>query len=564
MEQLRILIAIVLSFLVFFLWNTFFMDSDAPQKPRPAAVATGEKDQAAALKGAESPSQAPAPAGQSPSLSASGEAEKSPTLPSGQAPPRSITVDTPLYSATLSARGANFTSFILKGYRETVAPDSAQLQMVPASFVDGTVQVGLEGGAISGLKEAVFDSSFSGGRLDVSDKPRVLSFSWTSPEGVTLEKHYAFTPDDYRVELRVVLRNGSAQFIKDSLFVSIFKMKPSTASTVGFEGPAALINGSLKQVDLDDLEDKNVFSGKIRWIALQSRYFLSAVVPQAEEEASMKVLAHEDGRVEAQYIYAAGEIPAGGSSEFVQKVLIGPKSLKLLSRYGDKLSKVIDFGWFDIVAKPGVYILNFIYDFIPNYGVAIIILTILTKILLWPLGQKSYKSMAQMKKLQPLITDLRAKYANDKKKMNEEVMNLYRTYKVNPMGGCLPMVVQIPIFIALYRMLYETIELRHAPFFGWINDLSAPDRLFDFGFSIPLMEPPYGIPVLTLVMGATMFLQQKMTPPMGDPTQAKMMMLLPVVFTFIFINFSSGLVLYWLVNNVFSISQQYYTNQRNA
>ena len=146
--------------------------------------------------------------------------------------------------------------------------------------------------------------------------------------------------------------------------------------------------------------------------------------------------------------------------------------------------------------------------------------------------------------------------------MNEEIMGLYKTYKINPMGGCLPMIAQIPVFFALYRMLYEAIELRHAPFFGWITDLSAPDRLFHFSFSIPFMQPPYGIPVLTLVMGGTMLLQQKMTPSPGDPAQAKMMMLMPVVFTFIFINFSSGLVLYWLVNNVLSISQQYYITKK--
>ena len=169
-----------------------------------------------------------------------------------------------------------------------------------------------------------------------------------------------------------------------------------------------------------------------------------------------------------------------------------------------------------------------------------------------------------MKKLQPLMAELREKYKNNKQKMNQEIMGLYKTYKVNPLGGCLPMVVQIPIFFALYRMLYEAIELRHAPFFGWINDLAAPDRLFNFDFSIPFMQPPYGIPVLTIIMGGTMFLQQKMSPPMGDPAQAKMMLLMPVIFTFIFINFSSGLVLYWLVSNVLSILQQYYIQKRFA
>jgi YidC/Oxa1 family membrane protein insertase len=172
--------------------------------------------------------------------------------------------------------------------------------------------------------------------------------------------------------------------------------------------------------------------------------------------------------------------------------------------------------------------------------------------------------MGEMRRLQPLMQEIREKYKDDKTRMNQEMMALYRTYKVNPMGGCLPMLIQLPVFFALYRMLYSAIELRHAPFFGWINDLSAPDRLFHFGFKIPFMDPPYGIPVLTLVMGATMLIQQKMSPQAGDPSQAKMMMLMPVVFTFIFINFSSGLVLYWLVSNLFSIAQQYYTQKQMA
>jgi len=208
--------------------------------------------------------------------------------------------------------------------------------------------------------------------------------------------------------------------------------------------------------------------------------------------------------------------------------------------------------------------MNFLYQYVPNYGLAIIILTVFIKIILWPLGQKSYKSMNDMKKLQPIIAEFREKYKGDKQKMNQEMMALYKTYKINPMGGCLPMIAQIPVFFALYRMLYEAIELRHAPFFGWINDLSAPDRLFRFDFAIPLMQPPYGIPVLTIIMGASMLLQQKMTPAAGDPMQQKMMMLMPLVFTFIFINFSSGLVLYWLVNNIISIAQQYFTAKKNA
>jgi len=238
--------------------------------------------------------------------------------------------------------------------------------------------------------------------------------------------------------------------------------------------------------------------------------------------------------------------------------------MKVLKEVGYDLDEAVNFGLFDFIAKPCVWLMNQIYQVIPNYGIAIIILTLLSKIILWPLGNKSYKSMSDMKKLQPLMAEIREKYKSDKKKQQQEIMSLYRTYKINPVGGCLPMIAQIPVFFALYRMLYEAIELRHAPFFGWITDLSAPDRLFRFGFTVPFMQPPYGIPVLTLVMGATMLIQQKMSPPPGDPGQAKMMMLMPVVFTVIFINFSSGLVLYWLVNNLLSIGQQYYVTKKRA
>ena len=208
--------------------------------------------------------------------------------------------------------------------------------------------------------------------------------------------------------------------------------------------------------------------------------------------------------------------------------------------------------------------LRFFNHYINNYGVSIILLTILIKILFWPLTHKSYKSMGEMKKLQPRMAKIREKYKDNKQQMNREMMALYKTYKVNPMGGCLPMVIQIPVFFALFRILGNAIELRHAPFMLWINDLSAPDRLFNLPFQVPLMAPPTGIPVLTLLMGASMFLQQKMTPTPGDPTQAKIMMFLPIIFTFMFINFPSGLVLYWLVNNILSIGQQYRIQKRSA
>jgi YidC/Oxa1 family membrane protein insertase len=376
-----------------------------------------------------------------------------------------------------------------------------------------------------------------------------------------------FSPEEYTIGLNVNIKNGSSHTFNDKIKLSLIKYFKQEKAMYGFEGPSALINNKLEQIKTKKLEDKSIFSGNFKWIALQDRYFMSSILPlnnEDAEEGTMKLL-FKDNILEAHYILPNIMVNPGTQKKIEYKLFLGPKSMKVLKKTGHSLDKAIDFGMFDILAKPCLWIMNFLHDnLIQNYGIAIIILTIFTKILLWPLGAKSYKSMGEMKKIQPLMVELREKYKNDKKKMNQEVMLLYKTYKVNPLGGCLPMVVQIPVFFALYRMLYEAIELRHAPFFLWINDLSAPDRLFNFDFSIPFMQAPYGIPVLTIIMGGSMLLQQKMSPPMGDPAQAKMMMFMPIIFTVIFINFSSGLVLYWLTNNLLSIAQQHYIMKKNA
>jgi YidC/Oxa1 family membrane protein insertase len=209
----------------------------------------------------------------------------------------------------------------------------------------------------------------------------------------------------------------------------------------------------------------------------------------------------------------------------------------------------MNLGWFGPISLLLLRIMNFSHRLTGNYGVDIILLTCLVKIVFWPLTQKSFKSMREMQKLQPEMQKLREKYKDDAKQMNTEIMELYKRHKVNPLGGCLPMVLQIPVFFGLYQLLANIIQLRHAPFVLWIHDLSAPERLDVMG---------YGIPVLTLLLGASMFLQQKMAPPAGDPTQQKIMMFMPLIFTFMFIGFPAGLTLYWLTNNVLTIAQQYF------
>ncbi|HZE21985.1 MAG TPA: membrane protein insertase YidC, partial [Desulfobaccales bacterium] len=241
----------------------------------------------------------------------------------------------------------------------------------------------------------------------------------------------------------------------------------------------------------------------------------------------------------------------GQTAQVSYLLYFGPKNIKDLNPYG--LARAVNFGWFDFLGKPLLFVLNWLDSFCGNYGWSIIVLTVLLRIVFWWPNHKSYKSMKDMQKLQPKVAKIREKYKDDREAMNKELMALYRTFKVNPMAGCLPMLLQLPVFIALYNVLGYAIELRHAPFVPvlpfthivWLADLSAKD---------PLLITP-------LLMGATMFIQQKMTPTAGDPTQAKMMMFLPVVFTFLFLNFASGLVIYWLVNNILSIAQQYYTNK---
>ena len=556
MDQARLVIAIVLSVMVFLVWQFFFVDQEAVRKSAPQSKQPPAQEQP--VQTAQPyPQQTPtADAAQT----SAGAPVSSPALIA-----QTITVDTPLYRLKLSEKGAAVTSIVLKNYRETVKEDSPLKELLPPEKSIETVLVGFAGKSLPGLDNAVFSSNFKMDTVDVKDAAQQISFAWKSEQGVLVEKTYKFSPDSYLIGLDVAIKNGSSQTIQDKLFVALKSATPSDTRMYGFEGPSALIDKQLNEVDIDDIEDQNVFDGNVKWVALQDRYFMMGVIPEQVGPASMRLYLKGNDLIEAQYAQADGTIGAGTQHSYQYLLFFGPKSMDVLGAVGHSLNKALDFGMFDFLAKPCVWLMNKVYSVIPNYGIAIIILTILIKIILWPLGSKSYKSMSEMKKIQPLMKEIREKYKNDKKKMNEEVMSLYRTYKINPLGGCLPMVVQLPVFFALYRMLYQAIELRHAPFFLWIDDLSAPDRLFRFDVaSIPFMEPPYGIPVLTIIMGGTMLLQQKMSPPMGDPTQAKMMMFMPVIFTVIFINFSAGLVLYWLVNNILSISQQYYIQKKYA
>lgn len=551
MDQARMLIAIVLSFLVFFVWSYFFTEKPDTEKSAQAPPAEETRT------GETAPS--------------TYEPEKTAAHTLKETQPREpaldidvITVTSPLYTVKISEHRAAFKSYVLHDYREAVDADADLKELISAESETGSVLLGFADKASPNLSDAVFQADISSDSLFIRDNTQSLVFTWTSPGGVVVEKIFSFTPDSYYIDMTVNVKNGSEGVLKDNLTLSLTSQNTENKSRYGFEGPCALIDKTFEKIEIDDIEENNLFQGLLKWIAIQDRYFISSIIPKKIEEARMTLSLDPGMGLEAMYSLPMDGLHPNTQQSYEYTIYFGPKSVNILKSCNCELDKAINFGWFDIIAKPCLWLMNFFYSYIPNYGLAIILLTVLVKLLFWPLGSKSYKSMNEMKKLQPLMAEIREKYKDDKKRMNEEVMGLYKTYKVNPLGGCLPMVAQIPVFFALYQMLYGAIELRHAPFFGWIIDLSAPDRLFNFDFTIPFVEPPTGIPVLTIVMGATMLIQQKLQPPMGDPTQAKMMMFMPIIFTVIFVNFSSGLVLYWLINNVLSIAQQYYISKAKA
>ena len=474
-----------------------------------------------------------------------------------------IRIETELYTAIFSGSGPLIKSFKLKKYLSKLEKGSPLRELIHVKNKDGYgFNLGFSGQNIPNINWATYKVNRHDINIRTGDQPNELVYDWKSPQGIEIQTRFLFYADEYKIDLSVIINNKSEYLLDDNLLLNLAHFPQETKKSYGaFEGMALLLGNKLKEVKVKKLKDQ-VFSGQIPWMAYEEPYFMAAIINEKSEKATVKSTILPDGEIRISYI--SPSLNLGQAEKIIEKftLYLGPRDLYILKALNKKLEKAINFGWFDIIAKPLLVTLRFFNKYLANYGLSIILLTIIIKILFWPLTHKSYQSMKEMRKLQPMMAKIREKYKGNKQEMQKQLMGLYKTYKINPMGGCLPMIVQIPVFFALFRVLPNSIELRHAPFILWVKDLSAPDRLFSFPFQIPFMAPPYGIPVLTLIMGASMFLQQKMTPTPGDPAQAKMMMLLPIVFTFLFINFPSGLVLYWLVNNVLSIAQQYRINRQ--
>ncbi len=459
-----------------------------------------------------------------------------------------IKVETPLYSAVIYSGGGILRSFTLKNYDETINVDSPKVNLVSAQAAQ-TAPLGL---TVNGQPSwSTGQWSFSGSDLNLkAGEQGSLTFTGMV-DGIRVTRVISFNADNYLMSEKVLVASAdqAPRSVRLGFIVS------ATPFSNGKYDPTRLAwdaDRSFKEETSEStLTETGILEqGIFNWAGVMSNYFMNVTAPADPANLTLK------GRVQGGVWRLALERPDmvtasnGAETPVAVNWWFGPKDRAMLSAAPDNLSDAVNFGMFSIIARPLLTILAFFHSFVGNWGIAILMLTFCIRVVFWPLSQKSYKSMEQMKKLQPMMQKLREKYKDDKEALNKEMMQLYKTYKVNPAGGCLPILVQIPVFIGLYQALLNSIELRHASFIEylpftnitWLADLSAADPFY----------------ITPLLMGASMFLQQRLTPAAGDPTQQKVMMFMPVIFTVMFINFPAGLVIYWLCNNILSIGQQWW------
>ena len=365
---------------------------------------------------------------------------------------------------------------------------------------------------------------------------------------------FTFYPDQYLVDVVHTVDNETGAEFRANLFAQITHDGEVGASSAPFMGPRPYVGAALttpdtryEKIAFEDVEEEQ-FRQEVDggWIAILQHYFLSTWVPNDQANYLYYGMRDQAGRYRFGFTGPEFTVPAGDSAELGLRFYAGPKTQSALSEIADHLELTVDYGWLWFISMPLFYVLDFAHSLVGNWGVAIIILTIIVKLVLYPLSAMSYKSMAKMRTVTPQIKRLQERFGGDRQRLSQEMMALYRKEGANPMTGCLPMLAQLPVFIALYWVLYESVELRQAPFIFWIKDLSVMDPFF----------------VLPILMGASMLLMQMLNPPMPDPMQQKMMKIMPIIFTVLFIFFPAGLVLYWLMNNILSYAQQFYTTKR--
>jgi YidC/Oxa1 family membrane protein insertase len=527
--------------------------------------------QAEAQRSVATETQAPAPAGQTPGVAVPSAAAPSPAVTRAEALARSprVRIDNGAIHGSIALKGGRLDDVTLARYRETVDPSSPEIVLLsppgsPHPYFAEHGWVPAEAGVAVPGAETLWAAD--GDKLTTE---KGVTLRWDNGQGLSFTKRVEVDPD-YMFTIRRSVTNSSDKPV--TLYPYGLLSRWGTPPTQGYyilhEGPIGVFDNSLQEYKYTAVaeEGKVEFDSTGGWMGITDKYWLASLVPQ-QDLALRGGFRHvaEGDRYQADYRGPGLTIAPGQTVDVTDRMFAGAKVVTLLDRYSNEYNiplfdRAVDFGWFYFLTKPIFYLLHWIHAAVGNYGIAILILTLLVKGAFFPLADKSYRAMAQMKKLQPEMQKLRERFEDDKVRMNQELMALYKKEKVNPVSGCLPIVIQIPVFFALYKVLFVTIEMRHAPFFGWIHDLSAPDptSLFNL-FGLLPFTPPHMlmIGVWPLIMGFTMWLQQKLNPQPTDPTQAKVMQFLPVMFTFLFATFPAGLVIYWSWNNTLSIAQQW-------
>jgi YidC/Oxa1 family membrane protein insertase len=573
MDQKRLFLAIAVSLAILLGFQLLVV----PHLPKPAPVARVAEPQ---LPGATPQEGSPAaPLGNGAAIPAAANTAVPKNVPR-------VKIDAPKVQGSISLLGARLDDLVLKDYREQIAPTSPLVRLLEPRSDDHPyyIQYGWTAPPGSPVKVPDNDTVWAASTETLTPATPV-TLSWNNGAGVNFRIELS-VDDNYMFSVRQVVTNASGGPVSLFPWSRIRRdYKPVVAGYyVLFEGLLGVVDGTLQETTYDkaktegDKHDGLAYDATATgsWAGITDKYWLAALVPDQDLSSKVNFRHIDDHGDHYQVDYVTTDplsAPAGGEAAMTTHAFAGAKIVTLLDRYQSQyhipsFDKAVDFGWFYFLTKPIFFALDYLNALFGNFGVAILVFTVLVKLLFFPLANYSYRSMSKMKLLAPRMTAIRERFKDDPQKMQAEMMGLYKAEKVNPASGCLPMLVQIPVFFSLYKVIFVTIEMRQAPFFGWIHDLSQvdPTNVFNLFGLIPF-NPAAILPLLhlgawPLIMGITMFLQQKMNPPPPDPVQARLFQFMPIIFTFMMANFPAGLIIYWSWNNTLSVGQQWLIQRR--
>ena len=558
-EQKNLFIAFALSISVLVAFNLFYERPRLEKIRQQQAVARQMAEQAAATNPASDvvPAQDAAPGIE--------QAAAPAPVPASER----VLIETPSLAGSMTVVGNRIDDLLLAHYAETIGkPERVRLLSPADSERPYHASFGFTAeGAASPLPD---DNTpwVADARMLTPEKP--LTLTWDNGAGLLFTRTIAVDPDYMFTITQTVANNGPAP-ISLRPFALVSRKLPQDMKNMAIlhEGPIGVLGGELETVKYKDLSRDNPsrsYTSTGGWLGITDKYWLVSLCPDKDEPITARFLAsgEKGDRIQTDYLGAAQTVSPGGTISNSFHLFAGAKKVALLDGY-EKMYGIphfdlaVDFGWYYFLTKPLFHALTWLGSLLGNLGIAILALTVLVRLAMYPVSGKSFREMNKMKLIQPKVMELRAKYGEDKNRLQQELMELYKREKVNPFSGCLPMVLQIPVFFSLYKVLFVSIEMRHTPFFGWIHDLAAPDPTTVFNlFGLIPWQPPSMLMLgaWPLLMGITMLLQQKMNPAPADPVQAKMMMFMPIMFTFMLANFPAGLVIYWTWSNILSILQQ--------